>query len=425
MSDTEQPRDAASGQFVSEETFGIKGVEIDQGYIPRPDPEPAPVVGRPNLDSDDVVGSDDESLRELSRRKYGDAPNDDVIERKLIMLDTGEPAPENWAQTVEQAHNDLTNVHQWERDIWEAEQNQKVADKVDKARAERIKGDAKLAEGYGLDVNEVEANAQALEATATSDKEAASAEEPTVEGLAPEVEQALKHPQVRQAIEQELAQVDAAKQGYAQALTTAQQYAQASLMDTLPELANVPQELWVEAIGVINQSDPQRVQRAMAILQRGAEVEAAQAQLRQHQAAEQRQQFETYAKAEDARFEQMIEKAQLSKTERETIGQEVLAYAGEMGVDAKTLVNLMQTNPIVRHSAFQRMMVDAARYRMVKAAPAKAVAKPVLAVQKPGVAQPRGAAEARSIHALSAKLSSSGSVEDAYALYQAKQKSRR
>ena len=102
----ETPRDETTGQFVSKEHYGTTGVEIDQGYIPRPDPEPAPVVAQPNLDSDDIFGSDDESLRELARKKYGDDATD-VIERKLVMLDTGEPVPENWSQTVEQA---LTKV---------------------------------------------------------------------------------------------------------------------------------------------------------------------------------------------------------------------------------------------------------------------------------------------------------------------------
>lgn len=74
----------------------------------------------------------------------------------------------------------------------------------------------------------------------------------------------------------------------------------------------------------------------------------------------------------------------------------------------------------MRHSAFQRMIYDAVQYRMAKAAPAKMAAKPVPKVQKPGVSAPRGNGDA--IGALSAKLTSTGSVDDAYALYKAKQK---
>jgi hypothetical protein len=70
----------------------------------------------------------------------------------------------------------------------------------------------------------------------------------------------------------------------------------------------------------------------------------------------------------------------------------------------------------------QRLLFDRIKLSEIKAAPLKAIQKPVPAVQKPGVTPPKGQAAADSIQALTNKLNSSGSVEDAFALYQAKQR---
>ena len=72
----------------------------------------------------------------------------------------------------------------------------------------------------------------------------------------------------------------------------------------------------------------------------------------------------------------------------------------------------------------QRLLFDRIRLSEIQAAPPKAIPKPVPAVQKPGVVAPRGAQAAENVQALRNKLSGSGSVEDAFALYQAKQRRR-
>jgi hypothetical protein len=71
----------------------------------------------------------------------------------------------------------------------------------------------------------------------------------------------------------------------------------------------------------------------------------------------------------------------------------------------------------------QRLLFNALKFTEVKAAPPKAIPKPVPAVQKPGVAPAKGS-NANDVQALRNKLSGTGSVEDAFALYQAKQRRR-
>ncbi|RXG85345.1 hypothetical protein [Bradyrhizobium zhanjiangense] len=414
----EQPRNDA-GQFTSsEDQFGIKGVEIGQGYIPRPDPVKADAAPADEPEEYDI--NDEEQLRELAAKKYGSEAELTKVE---IFAADGSKAPDNLAQTVEQAANDLAHVHRAGAEEIEQAHLDRLAKEVDEARAERIKGDPKTAEHYGLDAAEVEANAKAAKDVSTSEEPSQSVET-TVDGLDPEVAKALKLPQVRQAIEQELAQVDEAKQTYSKALNTAHLVSQEMIVELLPELRSFSQEHWADAIMALHQSDPARVSRAMGILERGAQIETAQADWQRYQAHEQRQQFENYAKAEDQRFEQMPEWAQLGKAEQAKVSGAVVEYAGELGIDQQTLVNLMQTNPIMRNAAFQKMMVDAAQYRMLRKAPPKAIPKAIPAVQKPGVAAPRGQASAQNIQALTSKLASSGSVEDAYALYQAKRRSK-
>lgn len=71
------------------------------------------------------------------------------------------------------------------------------------------------------------------------------------------------------------------------------------------------------------------------------------------------------------------------------------------------------------HSAFQKLVYNNLKFSDLKAAPAKAIPKPVPAVQRPGVSRAPGSANADAIQAIRNKLNSTGSMEDAYELYQA------
>lgn len=70
----------------------------------------------------------------------------------------------------------------------------------------------------------------------------------------------------------------------------------------------------------------------------------------------------------------------------------------------------------------QSIIIDAIKYREAQKAKPVAVAKPIPPVQRPGVAPPRGAANAENLQALTQKLERSGSLDDAMALLTAKRK---
>jgi hypothetical protein len=111
-----------------------------------------------------------------------------------------------------------------------------------------------------------------------------------------------------------------------------------------------------------------------------------------------------------------------SPAKSQAVGKEMVAYASELGIQRDQLEHLFKTEPIMRHSAFQKMIYDAIQYRMLKSAPAKAIPKNVPSVMKPGVAASKGDIEQNKFQALRAKLGSTGSVDDAYAVYKARKR---
>jgi hypothetical protein len=414
MLDAEQQPRNEGGEFTTSEPKFGRAAELEAaGFSEMPDrPEEQPKT----------YGGDDASLRDaaddLVSARIEQEPQ--TVERFYQRPD-GERIDLKETVTAERAARDLSAYRADVSRYIEGTEVSALADVIDSARAEVLKNRPQDAETYGFDPKEVEANAAKLEAPKADEVSAdASPAEPVVEGLDPEVQKALKLPQVRQAIEEELGRADTTRQQYAGALSVAHQVAQATFSELLPELQMVPQEKWPDAIGILHQTDPQRVQRAMAVLERGSQIEAAQGQLQQQQAAHQRQQFETYAKAEDRRFEELTKSRPVTRAESDAI----VAYAKELGIEPNVLVDTMRTNPVMRHAAFQKMMLDAARYRLMQKATPKAIPKSVPPVQRPGTSGARQSQAADDVQALTRTFRSSGDINDAVRLLAARRAAR-
>jgi hypothetical protein len=160
--------------------------------------------------------------------------------------------------------------------------------------------------------------------------------------------------------------------------------------------------------------------RIRGMLSQLEQLGAAQNHEKQVQEVQARESFKAYAKSEDARFDTLV--AGQSKESLREAAAEVIAAAEEYGIDKAQLMALFESEPIMRNAAFQKMMHDAAKYRLAQKAVPKAVPKTVPHVQKPGVsrpAEPRGSEDVRS---LAAKFASNPSVKNAAALYAAKQR---
>jgi phage terminase large subunit len=74
---------------------------------------------------------------------------------------------------------------------------------------------------------------------------------------------------------------------------------------------------------------------------------------------------------------------------------------------------------------FRGLQDDAGKYRLMMKAREAVTAKPIPPVQRPGMAAGRGERDQHDLRALNARLSSSGNLKDAVALYQAKTAGRR
>ena len=66
------------------------------------------------------------------------------------------------------------------------------------------------------------------------------------------------------------------------------------------------------------------------------------------------------------------------------VQREIMAMAQEHGIGQQELMELYEKSPVVRHSAFQAMMLDAAKYRLAQKATRAAQVRTVPQVQKPG-----------------------------------------
>lgn len=403
----------------SEGLFGREKELADAGYRLLKD-EPQPEIpghegeisesgDKPDTFDNDFYGLH-AAANELAALRDGKKAKADAktVDRDMRDSKTGEALDKNVAVSPEQAAREVTRQRGAEQESAEIDDTLETAADIDARRAERaeaIKQNPYLAEAYGVQPQEMQPKDQ------------------PIDGLDPKLNEALNHPQVREAIAQQFTEADAVKRDYGNAIELANKFARASLVDHFPELQNLPVEQWETALGILHQSDPQRVQRGLNVLQRVAQVSAAQARWQQQQAQVQQHQFREYVKAEDAKFDRLVEgvpKEQLAK-----VAQEVIDYAEELGVPRAEMIQLWETQPIMRSAPFQKMMVDAASYRMLQRVKVEASRKSLPPVLRPGVAvDARVSRNEGDIREAEQRFSRTASARDAVALLHAQRRAR-
>ncbi len=252
--------------------------------------------------------------------------------------------------------------------------------------------------------------------------------QPAPPGVDPDLHAAFQNPKIRAAVEAEVTRANEREVAFSDGLRVAQNAAVATFAAHYPEFVGKSPAQIQAAFAHMQQTNPQRAQQAQAAFQNAVKFEAA---LKQNEARVQhaeRQQFQNYAREQDAAFNRMV--GNQTPQQRQAIASEMISYAGEMGVDQKTLVHLMQTNPIMRHSAFQKMMTDAVAHRLAQkslAAQRQQNRAPVPPVIRPGTSNGGGVRQVTNsnLQALSAKLNATGSAKDAAALLLASRNARR
>jgi hypothetical protein len=384
------------------------------GYQQMPDPD--------KKNDNEAIGSDSASLREAAEQRSG--PSDEIVARGYIG-GNGEPIAPNEAITLERAVRDYAGATAIDKLALENESTRALAARVDAMRAEALANDPDAAEFYGFELPKTRVDNSGADEV-DSEKAARDRANPSsdrmADGLDPEIEKALQHPQVAQAIEQRIAEAEKTRQSYLNGLAAATQIAQLSFLSQFPELASVAPQNMPAALEQMSRQDPPKFARVQAMVATSEQLFAQQRQESYRQAEAARQNFANLAKSEDARFETMLKGE--SKQTQQAVTSEIFASARASGVEPAELVRLFNSEPLMRNAVFQRMMYDAGKYRLMIKARDAAVTKPVPAVQRPGLARTpaeRGHADVRT---LNAKLSNSGDIRDAVALYNARKSSR-
>jgi hypothetical protein len=138
----------------------------------------------------------------------------------------------------------------------------------------------------------------------------------------------------------------------------------------------------------LRHSDPVKAQAITAQLEQTRHLYDASIKAQQQQQAIQAQQLQSWVAAQDEAFDREVASKETPETMRK-IGQDTISLAEEYGIDKQTLGVLWHTQPILRAVPFQRMMMDAARYRAAQRAVPEKVSRPVPPVQRPGMAPNR------------------------------------
>lgn len=378
------------------------------GYAQMPDPD--------RESERQAIDSDSASLRDAADQLSDQQPK--AVVRQYTDAE-GKPAAANEAITLTRAARDYAGATAGDRRIAESESSKALAASIDVLRAEVTASDPDAPEFYGFEQPEDhEAREEAIEApTPAKDHGKGSPE------LDPDIEQLMQHPQVRLALEEKVGEVERARRSYVDGLDAAMQVAQASFVSQFPELAGLAPERLPEALAQIAHQDPAKLLRIQAIVAASEQLRARQNEEMRRTADASRRSFQNYAKAEDARLETLLKEE--TRDVRQAVAQEIMASAKASGIEPEEMQRLFDSEPLMRNATFQRMMYDAGKYRLMMKAKAAVAARPMPAVQRPGMAAGRGERDQHDLRTLSSRLSSTGDLKDAVALYRAKKESRR
>jgi hypothetical protein len=357
-------RDESTGQFTpSEPLTGRAAEEHAAGFTP--------MVDEPTPESEELSKKEAaERLAELSSSK--------PIATHILSANL----PADVTMTIEQGAAALADSRAADKAQAELDETEKLQKEVDQLRGE---------------------TPEAKPASVETDEET--------------LEKALAHPRVKEALERQITEAETTRSTYSKGLDVANQFAQAAFAEGFPEIASLPIEQWENALRAMHAREPERFNKAMGTLSRVAQLQNAAQHEQQQRSAREAAEFQTYAKGEDARFNEMV------KGERNmaAVEAQIPATLKSLGVDPAEFLKAGTESKFLRSAAAQAVLVKAAKYDLLMAAPravpTKAAPPPV---QRPGTTASRGERSVANFSTLNSKLSQSGSQKDAFQLLMAK-----
>ncbi len=359
MSETELPRDETTGQFTPslDDKFGREYNEASAGFksMPentRPDPE------------ERTFATAQEAADHLAAQREAERSKEAEVTKVQYVDPTGEPIAPNETVSAERAAEDLTRFRAASADAAERTAADDFAEQIDRMRAEVLAKNPALAEHYGIEAPKAEP-------------------ENIPDGVHPKVHQALQIPEVREVIAQRVNEADQARQASLEALNRAYAVQQATFAAELPELTSIPREKWPEAVSILNQSDPARVQKAFGALQQGAAIE-------QQLIAEQQHQARLSNQARLARQAEGVSKFRASlgndQDQIRQVATDIGDYMKSAGVTEDELVDTLKDMPGLDVATVLRVLHDAAQHHRMKNTPMPRPTREIPNVVRPGVA---------------------------------------
>jgi hypothetical protein len=369
------PRSESTGQFQSSEPLtGRAGLEKAAGFEPMPKSADKP---------DDFADAKEAAAELIEKRKSASDRSG------MAFAEIRADAPANRTMNLDQAVDMLADSR--EADAMQAK----------------------------LDSNK----ALQAEVDALRGKQPADAQQPQIETEA-DIDRALNHPKVRDAITAKVTEAETQRAAYEAGVRETTNARIAALVGQAPELANLPLNQWAAAITAMSQREPERARQVLTHLQALAAVEAASQQLNAQKTAKEQADMREYASRENARFRELTKG--IAPREMAAVQAEIPHMLKEYGVtNPRQFLEAIQGQSTFPRASAERIMVDAAKYRLMqkaaKAIPARAA---IPQVQRPGVAGSRSVADSN-LASLNAKLNQTGSVKDAAALLKAQRSRRR
>ena len=318
-----------AGQFAAAEEpkFGLAGVEQSMGYTEMPGLSPPDV--EPEYST----------AREAMDAMPPDPEPEEVEPATYRNLATLEPSDPRHTLTETRAGNDLVEYEGMVGDSRAKSIDSTFAEMVDRMRGDAVNGDAKKAEELGLeppaeqkakptDFSDIKTTEDVIKLQTEDPSrfqawQAAQQPDPyaDVDGLSEEAKQALRVPQVREAIEKQFNEAETVKQAYSAELNSANQFGQASILAIAPELGQVPFERWAEGINIIAQSDPARGQQLAAVFNNVAQINERQRLIQHHQQQQQHAQFEAAYRDYSAKSDEVLG---MTRAEKADMAEELI-----------------------------------------------------------------------------------------------------
>jgi hypothetical protein len=218
----------------------------------------------------------------------------------------------------------------------------------------------------------------------------------TPDGLEQQLAFAMSHPQVREAIEVELAQAHQAKADYEAKVNEANAWARGALIHEFSELGRLPVDQWENALMTIQAQDPVRFQRGVSVIDQVQRVSAEQARIANEHAARaqqmesaRQQQLEQWSRAEGTKYDAWAKAQGLDMGE---VAPAVARYiATDLNLSRDQFNQILRDNPVLRSAEFQKTITLAAKQVAAQEARKNIERTPLPPAIRPGAQPPSGA----------------------------------